>query len=52
MRKVRIALPFVFSAVLFILSYISLSYDDYIWLVYLVIAVVIALLGVILSTID
>ncbi|MFC1846776.1 hypothetical protein ACFLYS_01790 [Chloroflexota bacterium] len=52
MRIVRIAAPFVFSAVLFILSYISLDEESYIWLVFLAIGVAIALLGVLLSTID
>jgi len=50
LRTIRIAAPFVFSAVLFILSYLSLDEGGYIWLVFLAIGVVIALLGVLLST--
>ena len=52
MRIVRIAAPFVFSAVLFILSYISLDDGGYIWLVFLSMGVVVALLGALLSARD
>ena len=52
MRIVRIAAPFVFSIVLFILSYLSLDDGNYIWLVFLAIGVVVALLGVLLSAQD
>ncbi len=49
MRAVRIIMPFVFSAILFILSYLSLDDGGYFWLVFLSIGVAIALLGVLLS---
>ncbi|MFH1662572.1 MAG: hypothetical protein ABH934_01420 [Chloroflexota bacterium] len=52
MKVIRIAIPFIFSAVLFILSYLSLDEGGYIWLVFLAIGVVIALLGVLLSARD
>lgn len=52
MKVIRIAIPFVFSAVLFILSFLSLDDGGYIWLVFLAIGVVIALFGVILAARD
>ena len=52
MKIARIAAPFVFSAVLFVLSYLTLDEGGYLWLVFLAIGVVIALLGVLLAARD
>ena len=45
----RISAPFVFSAVLFLISFLALDDGGYIWLVFMAIGLVIALLGVVLA---
>ena len=52
MKIARMVAVFGLSLAMFILSYLSLENDGYIWLVYLAIGVVIALLGILLITRD
>ena len=52
MKIARIVTPFILSAVLFILSFLTIDDGGYIWLVFLAIGVVIALFGVLLSARD
>jgi hypothetical protein len=42
-------LPLCFSVVLFVLSYLTIDAGGYIWLAFLVIGVVIALLGIVMT---
>ena len=49
MKIARISAPFVFSAVLFLISFLALDDGGYIWLVFMAIGLVIALLGVVLA---
>jgi VIT1/CCC1 family predicted Fe2+/Mn2+ transporter len=49
MRAARIAAPFVFSAILFVLSFLAINDGGYLWLTFLAVGFVIAILGVLLA---